>query len=408
MNRTTTQTESTDSVLAELLDELTSKFNDGEPIDLADYERRLPEHADQIRKLIGALEAMGQLGRLPPLVDKAGGGVGYEQDRGRLGDFRIVREIGRGGMGVVYEAEQISLGRRVALKVLPFAAMLDDRQLERFKNEARAAASLKHPNIVGIHSVGCERAVHFYAMEYVEGQTLAEIIDRLRGSSMAERLRAQDARPHHGDGEPASHGVGTSVEPSDHGHRETSQPAPDVPHGDPLAETRPDVQAGISTAPSNRSPDFFRSVARLGIQAAEALEHAHQSGVVHRDIKPSNLILDPRGNLWISDFGLAQTQTGPNVTMTGDVLGTLRYMSPEQAQGKRSILDHHTDIYSLGVTLYELLTLEPPFASEDRHALIHEIIDGNPHRPRGSQSYDTEGLGDHRSESDGGGAGGAI
>ncbi len=240
MNWTTTQGESTDSVLAELLDELTSKFNAGEPIDPADYERRLPEHADQIRKLIGALEAMGQLGRLPPVVDKAGGGVGYEQDRGRLGDFRIVREIGRGGMGVVYEAEQISLGRRVALKVLPFAAMLDDRQLERFKNEARAAASLKHPNIVGIHSVGCERAVHFYAMEYVEGQTLAEIIDRLRVSPTAERLRTQDARPHHGDGEPASHGVGTSIEPSDHGRRETSQPAPDVPHGDPLAETRPD------------------------------------------------------------------------------------------------------------------------------------------------------------------------
>ena len=99
---------------------------------------------------------------------------------GVLGDYRIVREIGRGGMGVVYEAEQISLGRRVALKVLPFAAMLDERQLKRFRNEARAAATLDHPHIVPVHAIGCERGVHFYAMSLVNGRTLAQVIADLR------------------------------------------------------------------------------------------------------------------------------------------------------------------------------------------------------------------------------------
>ena len=122
-------------------------------------------------------------------------------------------------------------------------------------------------------------------------------------------------------------------------------------------------------------------MANWGTQAAEALEHAHQMGVVHRDIKPSNLLIDAKGHLLITDFGLAQTRTGANLTMTGDLLGTLRYMSPEQAQGNRQVLDHRADIYSLGVTLYELLALRPPFESDDRHVLMHEIVDGDPPPP---------------------------
>jgi WD40 repeat protein/serine/threonine protein kinase len=290
-----------------------------------------------------------------------------------LGDFRIVREIGRGGMGVVYEAEQISLQRRVALKVLPFAAVLDQKQLQRFRNEAQAAASLDHPNIVGVHSVGCERAVHFYAMQYIEGRTLAQVIGDLRQNA---GLVAKDSQ---GDGLPPSGEKASSDDPT------VEFEATPKPDASPSADTdrEAQTQAQASTEGSHRTPEFFRAVARLGIQAAEALEHAHQLGVVHRDVKPSNLLVDASGHLWVTDFGLAQTQTGANLTMTGDVLGTLRYMSPEQAQGDRRILDHHTDIYSLGVTLYELLTLEPPFASHDRHKLIHQIIDANVSPPRG-------------------------
>ena len=256
-----------------------------------------------------------------------------------LGDFRILREIGRGGMGIVYEAEQISLGRRMALKVLPFASVLDERHLTRFRNEARAAASLKHPHIVGVHSVGCERGVHYYAMEYIEGQTLAEVIHQRRICSIGSTAKLE-------------------------------------------APTRPDVPS--TSAPRSAAEDqrFFRQVAQWGIQAAEGLEHAHQMGIVHRDIKPSNLLVDGTGHLWITDFGLAHIQTDANVTLTGDVLGTLRYMSPEQASGRSRVTDHPTDIYSLGVTLYELLTFRSPFPGDDRQSVLRRIIEEEPSAPR--------------------------
>ena len=140
--------------------------------------------------------------------------------------------------------------------------------------------------------------------------------------------------------------------------------------------------APSSTGSSNRGRAFFHTVARLGIQAAEALEHAHEQGVLHRDIKPSNLLLDGRGNLWITDFGLARLMGDAGLTMTGDLLGTLRYMSPEQALAKRVGIDHRTDIYSLGATLYELLTLEPVYAGRDRQEILRRIAFEEPRPPR--------------------------
>jgi serine/threonine protein kinase len=164
---------------------------------------------------------------------------------GILGDYRILREVGRGGMGIVYEAEQLSLKRRVALKVLPFAAVLDSRQLQRFKNEAQAAAALRHPNIVQVFAIGCERGVHYYAMEYIEGQTVAEAI-----AELAQPKNAQES---------------TAVtDPSTQPSRLTSRG-----QGDSVLKV-------ISSAASSRSPEFLRTVAKLGIQAAEALEHAHR------------------------------------------------------------------------------------------------------------------------------------
>jgi serine/threonine protein kinase len=284
-----------------------------------------------------------------------------------LGDFRIIREIGRGGMGVVYEAEQLSLGRRIALKVLPFAFTLDPRQLQRFKNEARAAAHLHHTNIVPIYSVGVERAVHFYAMQYIEGKTMAQVIEGLRQIGAKKEL-AMPFRPLTPDGPITEASQGPS--------RNSSSPA---------AETSVEPLGVLATVSSSSSTQFYRSVARLGIQAAEALEHAHQCGVVHRDIKPANLIVDDQGKLWVTDFGLAQFHSDAGLTQTGDLLGTLRYMSPEQAGVQRVLLDHRTDIYSLGATLYELLTLEPIFDGPDRHALLHKILFSDPQPPRSIQ-----------------------
>ena len=265
-----------------------------------------------------------------------------------LGDFRIVRELGRGGMGVVYEAVQLSLGRRVALKVLPFAAALDSRQLQRFKNEAQAAAHLHHQNIVPVYAVGYERGVHFYAMQLIEGQNLAAVVEGLRQPGAATAHR------------PASAPTGEFLTP----------------------ETRADLGADLTTLRTQRPTGFFRTVARLIAQAAEALEYAHQNGVVHRDIKPANLLVDGRGNLWVTDFGLAQVQADAGLTQTGDLLGTLRYMSPEQAGGPRGLIDHRTDVYSLGATLYELLTLRPIFDGADRRILLHQIMHEEPRAPR--------------------------
>ena len=265
--------------------------------------------------------------------------VTYEHQTGRmLGDFRIIRELGRGGMGVVYEAEQLSLGRHIALKVLPFAAMLDKQQLARFKNEARAAATLDHPNIVAIHSVGSEGDVHYYAMQLIEGQSTAQVIATMR--------RAQIATV-----PPAEKSLGNAVLSTDAGQPTTDFSA--TSNEQLTTDSQP--VAAVSRLPAPTSPfpafgsrEYYRTVAGLGIQAAEALDHAPQNGILHRDIKPGNLLLDNAGKLWIADFGLARIEADAGMTMTGDVLGTLRYISPEQALAKRVVVDHRSDIYSLG------------------------------------------------------------
>src|SRR5262249_38116918 len=256
-----------------------------------------------------------------------------------IGDYQLVREIARGGMGIVYEARQRSLDRRVALKVLPFAATLDPRALGRFQQESLAAAKLDHPHIVHIHNVGSDRGIHYYAMQYIEGQSLAQVI----------------------------HEMASRAEPASRGRKPLEAVADQSPAtiAGPESETRdlrsPSTLAlrapGMSTDRAGNSKEFYRGVARLGMQAPEALDYSHEHGVLHRDIKPGNLLLDDAGNIYIADFGLARIETAANLTRTGDVMGTLRYMSPEQATAARGLVDQRSDVYSLGATLYELLTL---------------------------------------------------
>jgi serine/threonine protein kinase len=260
-----------------------------------------------------------------------------------LGDFRILREIGRGGMGVVYEAMQLSLGRRVALKVLPFAATIDPRQRQRFQHEAEAAAGLHHSNIVPVYAVGCERGLNFYAMQLIDGRPLDAVIREMR----------------------------------------TETGRTDV---DSIAETK-NLHAGptagrsasVGAAPrTHRNRERYRTAARIAAQVADALEYAHEAGVIHRDVKPANLLLDGKGNVWVTDFGLAQVSADVSLTRTGDILGTLRYMSPEQAAGRHFQVDHRSDIYSLGATLYELLTLQPAFSGENRETLLQQVLKDDP------------------------------
>ena len=222
----------------------------------------------------------------------------------QLGDFRLREVIGRGGMGVVYRADQLSLGRTVAIKLLPVGSLLDQRQIARFRNEAQAAACLQHPNIVPVYAVGCQRGVHYYAMQFIDGCAMDEVI-----------------------AENASEGL---------------------------------------------TPDW-RKMVELGIQASEALHWAHESSVIHRDIKPSNLLLDREGKLWVTDFGLARYQTDVSLTQSGDIVGTMRYMSPEQARGESALVDGRTDVYSLGVTLFEMLSLHPAHDAEDAPSVLRLI-----------------------------------
>jgi serine/threonine protein kinase/Tfp pilus assembly protein PilF len=293
-----------------------------------------------------------------------------------LGDFRIGRELGRGGMGVVYEAEQVSLRRKVALKVLPLAATLDPRRLQRFQNEARAAACLHHTNIVPVFAVGDQQGVHYYAMQLIAGQTLAAVVHELRGQAQGHGASLAAPAP-----EEMVHSQLAGAA------RTTRHPPPATPPLAPPPSAAADEstapQAALSTDAGVSSHQYLRGVARLGEQAAAALDYAHQLGIVHRDVKPGNLIVDARGQVWVTDFGLALFQQGEaGLTLTGDLVGTLRYMSPEQALAKRAVIDHRTDVYSLGATLYELLTLKPVFPGTDRQELLRLIAFEEPAPPR--------------------------
>jgi serine/threonine protein kinase/tetratricopeptide (TPR) repeat protein len=344
-----------------------------------DREQFLKQYPDIAQALAECLEGLDFLHSGVPQLT-AGESVGAKpapsvQVPAALGDYQLIRELGRGGMGIVYEAQQLSLKRRVALKVLPFASVLDPRHLQRFHNEAQAAGSLHHSSIVPVYAVGCQRGVHYYAMQMIDGQTLAEVIRELRAGAGLEGGEQVS-----GKRLSVSGGVGSAHHPEIPQLPSTEHRLPNTDHRSP-SSTSP--LAAFSTERPGKSREFFRTAAKIGIQAAEALDYAHQLGIVHRDIKPSNLLLDTRSNLWITDFGLARVLSegwgaGRDLTMTGDLIGTLRYMSPEQALAKRVVVDHRTDIYSLGVTLYELLTLHPVFAGQDRQEILRQIAFDEP------------------------------
>jgi serine/threonine protein kinase/tetratricopeptide (TPR) repeat protein len=378
-----------DNLLIEAVQQYQLALDQGDPPDRAAFLRRFPEIAAD---LSGCLDSLHFLRSIAPQLnaDTAANlpqaGAAPANSSTQLGDFRILREIGRGGMGVVYEAEQLSIGRRVALKVLPFAAMLDRQQLNRFKNEARAAGTLDHPNIVAIHSVGVERSVHYYAMQLIEGQSLAQVVEQLRSKQSKSGVEQQrssgvDEQTINYSTTPLplyrSSDTGYSTTPPLHS---SSSSISSIQHPASNIDTEP--VARLSTLPDYSSRDYFRTVAQLGIQAAEALDHAHQNGILHRDIKPANLLVDDTGKLWITDFGLARMEADAGMTMTGDILGTLRYMSPEQALAKRVVVDHRSDIYSLGVTLYELFALQPAFSGDDRQEVLRQIAFTEPRSPR--------------------------
>ncbi|MGD0093640.1 MAG: serine/threonine-protein kinase, partial [Planctomycetota bacterium] len=300
---------------------------------VGEYAERYPALAEQLRALLPSVLMMEELKRHKEADAALPGGAGIEW----LGDYRILREIGRGGMGVVFEAEQKTLGRHVALKVLPKHSLLDPKSLQRFQREAQAAAQLHHTNIVPVYGIGEAEGLHYFVMQYIQGQGLNEVLDSFR-----------EQRPL-----PAATGGGA-------GRRATPVPAP------------PCGQASSDNL-------YWRWVAQVGVQVADALNYAHNQGILHRDIKPANIILDTLGTLWITDFGLAKFAHQADLTAPGDILGTLQYMAPEALQSQA---DARSDVCSLGLTLYELLTLHLPFSDTSPAALLRQISEKEPARPR--------------------------
>ncbi len=291
-------------------------------------------------------------GEHPSVAGSPGLASGLEPNV-QIGDFKVERRLGSGGMGVVYQALQVSLNRRVALKVLPASLAMDAAATERFHREARAAARLDHPHIVAVYTEGQEAGLCYYAMELVEGRGLDQIIKEIHGAvSVSSRDRPDAGRP-----------------------------------------TRPDLAQAEEAGPqpaadwtalyrSRAGTDYFKTVAGLMADVADALDYAHREGVIHRDVKCSNLILAEDGRVVLTDFGIARIRHDQAVTLTGSSLGTPSYMSPEQIRHDPDRIDGRTDVYSLGVTLYELLTLEQPFWADTRDQIMVQILSQEPRRPR--------------------------
>ncbi len=287
----------------------------------------------------------------------------------QFGEFEIVREISRGGMGVVYEARQSSLNRCVALKVLSVGLGFSDKAIARFKREAEAAARLHHTNIVPVHCTGMAHNLPFYAMEMVKGPSLDRVIRMLQKDAFSDGNACIEPDLHSTAGS-SVFGACQSENMDEAVGCEKST------FSDHLAATMSrtsSLGSGIS---------YFDNVARMIADVADALAHAHREGIIHRDIKPSNLLLSPDGRLSVTDFGLARILENPGITVTGECLGSPMYMSPEQVSFEAGPIDHRTDIHSLGVTLYELITLRPPFHGRQREQILSQVLRRDPSSPR--------------------------
>ncbi|MEO1616151.1 MAG: serine/threonine-protein kinase, partial [Planctomycetota bacterium] len=322
-----------------IADEFLTRRRDGDPVSIEKYIQANPDIADELREALETILMVDGLNDVSDF-DAQARRPKVKEDFPEIPDYRIVARIGEGGMGVVYEAIQESLGRRVALKVLPSVLSRDAKYVERFTREAQSAANLHHTNIVPVFDVGGEEQTLFYAMQFIEGHSLEELRKEVARLRQAGESLAQSS---------ISRLLGSS-----------------------------DSSGTSATSESSQFRAYTKSIAQIGIEIAEALAYAHHREIIHRDVKPSNLILDSQGTVWLTDFGLAKT-VDSDLTATGDVLGTIRYLAPEGFKGQA---DEQSDIYALGVTLFEMLTLRSPFDASNRAQLMQQIVEREPKKPR--------------------------
>ena len=327
-------------LIDELVEEFVARQQAGENPTIEHYCDKYPHLADTIR-------VMFPMAAMLEGVKLDASPVPVESERlDQIGDYQILGEIGRGGMGVVYEAHHQSLGRRVAIKLLPRRLSVDTRALARFHREARAVAQLHHSHIVPLFEVGNDDGRFFFAMQLISGSSLDKVISDAKSHSSGFSSRWSNATLEKSASENRSEESGVTL-------------------------ATESVASG-SHPSGHQQP--FRWIAGLGVQAADALAYAHQRGVIHRDVKPSNILLDEDGVVWLSDFGLAKV-AGEDLTLESDIVGTLRYMAPERFSNQ---CDERADVYGLGLTLYELLALHPAFEASDRVSLIDKICRSEP------------------------------
>jgi eukaryotic-like serine/threonine-protein kinase len=367
-------------LVMELAEEFLDQYRHGQRPSLQQYIDRHPELAAEIREVFPAMALMERVAIVDSSFSAANRAAALVRAPSQIGDYRIIREVGHGGMGVVYEAEQVSLGRHVALKLLPHPALSNPRQRQRFEREARAAAKLHHTNIVPVFGVGDHDGLPYYVMQFIQGRGLDEVLSELRRMQPGDTADAHTS-PDYGDYSAAD--MARSLMTGEFHDRDVERPISSAPTPGPDSERRPHEATALASpstpmpgdsgrlrATRKRRQNYWHSVANIGLQVADALEYAHKQGILHRDIKPSNLLLDLRGAIWVTDFGLAKTDDQQNLTHTGDILGTLRYMPPEAFDG---VTDARSDVYSLGLTLYEMLALRPAFGDKDRNKLVKQV-----------------------------------
>src|SRR5262245_23176155 len=408
------ESESQAELVLELAEEFLERYRKGERPPLREYIDRHPELALEIKEVFPAMAMMENIAvaddsletRDPEAARRRQSKLPLEQ----LGDYRIIRAIGHGGMGAVYEAEQVSLGRHVALKILPHKALADEKTKKRFEREARAAAKLHHTNIVPVFGIGEHEGLPYYVMQFIQGLSVDLVLEELKrlkasGDNMGQVASLPMSAPN------VPNATNRAVSGADMARsmltgefQPAATPRPD--QDEASVRTSDIVSANASTlrnatsassatlanssgsialpghsvaarAPQGKPKTYWHSVAHTGVQVADALEYAHKQGIIHRDIKPSNLLLDISGTVWVTDFGLAKADDQENLTRAGDVLGTLRYMPPEAFDGK---FDGRGDVYSLGLTLYELLAFRPAFDERDRNRLVKKVTNEEPPR----------------------------
>jgi serine/threonine protein kinase len=355
----------------QLVEDYISRLRNGEDPDIEEYIARCPHEAARLR---GLLATVRHLQLAAAALMKTESRPAEPQPGVQLDDFRLVREIGRGGMGIVYEAIQSSLGRQVALKVLAPERAHNPVLVERFRREARAVAGLHHTNIVQVYGVGQAGETSYFAMQLISGQGLDQVLEELRAMRAANALSADGLVDCERDRLYAGPSLISTAAVVD----DEPTPASGVSKGPGTEEpARADIGRRRDAGSTRQfvSPctgaQSARRIAKLGLQVAEGLAYAHGRGVLHRDIKPSNLLLHVDGTVWITDFGLAKAQDSDELTESGDVIGTLRYMAPERFAGQSL---PQGDIYSLGLTLYEMLTLEQPWRAADRGQFLDKLM----------------------------------